>query len=70
MICRICHRTRDQALLDGLGFVERDLCEECWALKVVLRRMHAEMVGVNLMRPEIAAELRRRAGIGQAVAHA
>jgi hypothetical protein len=70
MICRICRRSRARVLLDGLVFVEQNLCEECGAIKAALLRMHAEKGGVNLMRPEIRAELLRRAGIGQAVGHA
>lgn len=39
-------------------------------MKIALRRMHAELGGVNLMRPELVEELRRRAGVGQKVMHA
>ncbi len=69
-MCRICRRSRDEARAEGLAFVEPDLCDECAAMKIALMRLNAEMGGVNLMRPEIAAELRRRAGLDQAVGHA
>ena len=70
MICRICHRTRDEAMALGWGFIEDTLCEECHIMKRALKALFRSRQHLRLVGPAIRAEVERAVGIGQKVGHA
>jgi hypothetical protein len=58
MTCRICHRTRDEASLEGWGFFENTLCEECGLMKRAFRNLVRSGDARRLFPPQLLTLLR------------